>query len=130
MPSAEKIKQLRRLILRRHRSVHAFCKEHEEIKRSTLYQLLSGKYGGNVRRQVEKIRAQIEGRPEETEEQRNVLNLDEACAVLQAAKCEHCRRLDKRFCRECRTQTKRQAEALIGYLEYGSGRKHGPNQNI
>jgi hypothetical protein len=45
-----------------------------------------------------------------------IITAQEAYTVLQGAKCAHCRRLDKRGCQECQTQTARQAQALEEYL--------------
>jgi len=77
---------------------------------------LSGKYPGNAERQTAKIRDALAGK-EQAPEVRPALTADEAYTVLQDAKCAHCRRLDKRLCPECGTQTAREAQALETYLE-------------
>jgi hypothetical protein len=85
-----------------------------QIKRSTVYMILSGKYPGNTDRQIERIFAIMEG--EAQPERRPAVTAQEAYTVLQEAKCAHCRRLDKRACADCNTQTAREAQALEAYV--------------
>ena len=108
--------QLRKDILARYKSIHAFCRAvSPELCRSTIYQLLAGKYPGNVEKQVQRIRAILSGTPER-EEAGPALTASEAYKVLLDTKCAHCRKLDKSGCRDCRTQTLREAQALEKYL--------------
>lgn len=108
--------ELRQVVLAKYRSVHAFCKAHPELNRSTVYQVLSGRYAGNADRQQALIRATVR------EAQRplaHVAPLPEAEAlaeVLQASKCARCRRPDRRGCRGCRLQTAREAQAVRDFL--------------
>ena len=109
------LEELKQRILARYKTPHAFCRHNPEVKRSTVYQVLAGKYPGDTGRQIERIQAVLAGveprparRPELTER--------EAYTVLQETKCNHCRKLDKRACPDCRTQTEREAEALAEYL--------------
>jgi hypothetical protein len=78
-----------------------------------VYLILSGKYPGNHKRQTAKIREVLTG---DAGPRRVVIQAHEAFEVLQAAKCAHCRKLDKRGCAECKTQTTREAQALADYL--------------
>jgi hypothetical protein len=105
---------IKQAILARHKTIHAFCRDNAAIKRSTLYMVLSGKYPGNNDRQIAKNHAIITG--ETPVPARPTVTAKEAYAVLQQAKCVHCRKLDKRGCSECNTQTAREAQALEEYL--------------
>ena len=108
--------QLRKDILARYKSVHAFCrKAAPEICRSTVYQLLAGRYPGDVEKQMRRVRAVLSGTPERSEEI-PALSASEAYQVLLDTKCAHCRKLDKGGCRDCRTQTLREAQAIEKYL--------------
>jgi len=119
-----RIEALRAAIRERHRTAHAFCRANPELKRSTVYLALSGKYPGNLERQAAKIEAALNSPPEGGESgagRAGELSREEAHTVLQAAKCAHCRRLDKRGCPECNTQTAREAEALEAHLRSRGG---------
>lgn len=110
-----KLEELKQRILARYKSPHAFCRATPEVRRSTVYQVLAGKYPGNTGRQIERILAALAGN-----ETRPLfppgLSALEAYEVLQETKCAHCRKLDKRACPDCRTQTEREAQALEDYL--------------
>lgn len=109
------IDALRQEILERYKTPHAFCRANPEVKRSTVYMLLSGKYPGDAAKQTQRIRAALAGR-EFVPDARPTLTAHEAYTVLQETKCAHCRKLDKRGCPECRTQTAREAQAIEEYL--------------
>lgn len=112
---------LRATILERHRSVHAFCRAHPEVTRSTVYLVLAGRYPGRVDVQAARIRAALaapaiqDGTPPVLfpSESHTRTDVQEA---LQSIRCNHCRLLDKARCRECRTQTAREAAELFAYL--------------
>lgn len=40
--------RLRERILESHVSIHAFCRAHPELKRATVYMVLSGRYSGKT----------------------------------------------------------------------------------
>jgi hypothetical protein len=86
-----------------------------QLKRSTVYMVLSGKYPGNMDRQIARITAGMEGAGPEPAK-RPAITAGEAYTVLQEAKCAHCRRLDKRACADCNTQTAREAQAWEEYM--------------
>lgn len=111
----DSLEQLTQDILSRYSSIHAFCKASEGLTRSTVYQVLKGAYPGNVSRQIEKIRQHLGLAP--TIVAKPIVTANEAYGVLQEAKCGYCRKLDKRACAMCRTQTMREAEALEVYLK-------------
>lgn len=50
------MQSLRSEIEARFGSVHRFCRLHPALSRTTVYQVLTGKYGGNTDRQVKRIR--------------------------------------------------------------------------
>lgn len=106
---------LRQEILERYKTPHAFCRANPEIKRSTVYMLLSGKYPGDAEKQAQRIRAALAGHAF-VPEVRPTLTAQEAYTVLQDTKCAHCRKLDKRVCPECRTLTVKEAQAVEEYL--------------
>ena len=110
----KRLEAIKAAIAKRHKSLHAFCRAHPELNRSTVYMLMVGNYPGDFERQAARIEQSLTGKEEEA---RPVpITTQEAHEVLQRAKCAHCRRLDKRGCPECNTQTAREAEALEGYL--------------
>lgn len=49
--------ELKEAVLARYRSVYAFCRAHPEIKRATVYLVLSGRYPGKWNEQAAKIQA-------------------------------------------------------------------------
>jgi hypothetical protein len=106
---------LRMAILARHRTVYAFCRANPDLQRSTVYLILSGKYPGNTARQIDRITGVLTGAGPQTE-RRPAISAREAYPILQQAKCAHCRKLDKRGCPECNTQTAREAQALEDYM--------------
>jgi hypothetical protein len=113
------LETIRAAIRERHRTPHAFCRAHPELKRATVYMVLSGKYPGNLERQAAKIEAALAGKVEPASPA--LITAQEAHTVLQGAKCAHCRRLDKRGCPECQRQTAREAQALEEYLRSREG---------
>lgn len=62
MSEPEDIAALRREIVGKYRTVHRFCREaRQALNRSTVYMVLAGKYGGNVSRQMARIREVLDG---------------------------------------------------------------------
>lgn len=115
---------LRALILTRYTSIHAFCRAHPELKRSTVYLVVSGRYPGNIRAQATRIRQALEegqnvdGGAKATDPAPPKLSLTALTEAFQNIRCGHCRRLDRRGCLECRTQTEREVTALHEYIFY------------
>lgn len=108
------MEELRAAVLKQYRSVHAFCRAHPELKRATVYLVLAGRYPGNSSRQEGRIYSALTGvQPERT---LDAVSAEEIAAVVQADKCNNCRRLDKRSCRECRIQTVQDARVVERYL--------------
>lgn len=115
-PQSLSWQDLKAAIISRHGSIHAFCRRHAgegagQLKRSTVYMVLAGRYPGKVAPQLAKIRAVLEDTP--PPEARTDLPAPESMArALQNIRCKHCRTLDKRRCMDCRTQTAREALEL------------------
>ena len=111
---------LRTEVLERYASVHAFCRAHPELKRATVYMVLSGRYPGKWKAQAALIRAALAGReetPKAAEEGYGHGVTREAVAeTLQKIRCAHCRRLDRRECMACREQTDREGKELFSRL--------------
>lgn len=112
---APQIEELKAAIREKHGTTHAFCRANPALKRSTVYLMLSGKYPGNQERQADKILEALAGSAS-PRTPRLLITAQEAHDVLQGAKCAHCRKLEKRGCSECNTQTEREAQALAEYL--------------
>lgn len=93
-------------VLARYASIHAFCRAHPELKRSTVYMVLKGRYSGNAARQEASIHAAL---GQQVPVQAPTTRMGE---VLQACKCAYCRRQNRRGCRGCRIQTGREVAAL------------------
>lgn len=113
---------LKAAILARHGSVHNFCRRHAgegagQLKRSTVYMVLAGRYPGKAAPQLAKIRAALEGREESSLAPALALPSPEALATaLQSIRCKHCRTLDKSRCGGCRAQTLKEAQELHTHL--------------
>lgn len=107
-PLPGELAELKDAIAGRHLTIHAFCRRHQELSRSTVYQVLAGRYAGNMARQAAKIRAALEASPPVV----HGVSAGAIAEVLQGVKCERCRRADRRGCRGCRVQTGREAEAV------------------
>lgn len=113
------VTELRAAVLARYRSIHAFCKAHAELKRATVYLVLSGKYPGNTARQEAQIREALGDIPPAA----SPVPPERIAEVLQACKCAHCRRPNRRGCRGCRNQTAREVAALTEYLKADGSRE-------
>lgn len=110
-----RLDELRARIVERHGSLHAFCKAHPELKRSSVYLVMSGRYPGRSENQIIRIEAALEG---------NIhtalaglasappMSAEDMADALQEIRCNNCRLLDRRNCLECRTRTRREAEEL------------------
>ncbi len=58
---------LRAQVLERYTSIYAFCRAHPELKRATVYLVLSGRYPGKWSFQAARIRAALTGAGEKPE---------------------------------------------------------------
>ena len=111
---------LRKMILERFPTIHAFCAAHPELKRSTVYMVTSGKYPGRFETQAIRIRAALEGIPQTAPTPSSPsISRDELIDALKDIRCNHCRRLDRRGCFECKSQTDREARELYARIFLG-----------
>lgn len=113
----EALNAIRAQILKEYKSIHAFCKKNPEIKRATVYAVLNNKYSSDTERQIKRIQAILDNTPFEEKLQTNNCTVSEMFTVLKEAKCAHCRRLNKQSCVICQTQTEREAQAIVTYLD-------------
>lgn len=88
-----------------------------DLKRATVYLVLSGKYPGKTEEQAAKIRAALHGK--HTDAAGPALPREDVALALQSIRCGHCRKLDRRGCPECRRQTEREARDLYARLYPG-----------
>ena len=115
---------LRARVLERYVSVYAFCRAHPDLKRATVYLVLSGRYPGDCRAQAAKIQAALAEGTEPPAPDTALENLPRPVSVereavvetLQNIRCGHCRRLDRRECAACREQTDREGKELYRRL--------------
>lgn len=121
---------LRAQVLDRYASIHAFCRAHPELKRATVYLVLSGRYPGKWSLQAARIRAAL-GMPSPSVSGEDPLTAaatgardspempvpgvtrEAVAETLQKIRCAHCRRLDRRECMACRDQTEREGKELF-----------------
>lgn len=105
------LERLRADILARHTSIHAFCRQHENLKRSSVYAVLAGRYVGDVAEQMLRIREALSAivPPEKP-------TAEQIEGVLQQAKCHGCRPVTRRKCQRCRERTEMEARAVMDFL--------------
>lgn len=108
----EDLERLRADVLARHASVYAFCRQHENLKRSTVYAVLAGRYAGDVEEQIVRIREALSG----PGPQRERPTPERLAEVLQRVKCCGCRPASRRKCQRCREKTEREAIAVVDFL--------------
>lgn len=99
------LEDLRRQVTARFGTIHAFAKKRPGgLARSTVYQVLSGKYGGDVERQVDRIRAAL------GENGQDIFNL------LKKVACARCRKKRRRSkqCERCFELWRAQERELRG----------------
>lgn len=95
---------LRSEIKARFGSVHKFCRLHPGLSRATVYQILAGRYGGNVERQIQRIRDALN---ESSKEQR-------VMATIKETACGRCSVTGK--CNRCDDLFRAQAKAVLNLL--------------
>jgi hypothetical protein len=115
---------IRRLVAVRYGSIHAFAKGRPGgVARSTIYQVLSGKYGGNADRQLARITAALNA-PD-----------DGVFEALKQVACRRCRKKRRRSrqCEKCfelwREQEKAVMDALGGRSEHGKAKQDRPDHS-
>ena len=108
----EDLERLRADVLARHASVYAFCRQHENLKRSTVYAVLAGRYAGDVEEQIVRIREALSG----PASRREAPTPGRIAEVLQHVKCLRCRPASRRKCQRCREKTEQEAQAVMDFL--------------
>lgn len=106
------LERLREEIVARHGSVHAFCRQHKDLKRSTVYAVLAGNFKGESREQALRIREALNGSGMQQEKP----TVEKIGSVLQQAKCQGCRPVTRRKCQRCRERTEMEARAVMDFL--------------
>ena len=110
-----RLDELRARIVERYGSLHAFCKAHPELKRSSVYLVMSGRYPGRSENQTVRIEAALEGNIHTARAglaSAPPMSAEDMADALQEIRCSNCRLLDRRNCLECRTRTRREAGEL------------------
>lgn len=105
------LEDLRHQVAVRFGTIHAFAKGRPGgLARSTVYQVLSGKYGGNAGRQLERIRAAL-GAPRE-----GIFD------ILKEVACRRCRKKRRRSkqCEKCFELWRAQEKAVIDAAGLGA----------
>lgn len=104
------IERLRTEVERRFGTIHRFCRA-TGLQRSTTYQVLGGRYPGNLVARLAAIRAALTG----AEPQEPVFPPEQAeetiFQALGQVACARCKRPDGRKCRGCRNLWREQARA-------------------
>jgi hypothetical protein len=102
---------LRRDIEGRYGTVHRFCRAYRELGRSTVYQLLAGRYPGNAARQFARLREILAGGPEKR-------RVEAVYAAIKQAACQRCAAWGKgRECSRCDGLYREQAQAALEALD-------------
>lgn len=73
----------------RWKSVHRFCRLHPQLNRSTVYQVVRGSYGGDMDKQIKRIKDVLDG----TDDEKRVFEAikDRACARCNVnTACSRC----------------------------------------
>ena len=107
------IGRLRDEILAQYGSIHAFCRQHKELKRSTVYAVIAGNFKGESREQTFRIREALSGSGPRQE----TPTAEQLEAVLQQVKCHGCRPVNRRKCQRCRERTEMEARAVVDFLK-------------
>jgi hypothetical protein len=95
------MQDLKELIERQYVTVHRFCRRHQQLNRSTVYQVLRGNYPGNIEKQRERIMAALNGEDQE-------LRVYEA---LKAVSCGRCSVTGS--CDRCKALFQEQTKAVL-----------------
>lgn len=121
--------ELRALVRARHGSIHRFAAT-SALPRATVYQALSGRYPGNMQRQLRRIEEALalaetkdEGQTRSPGPRQFDQRLDEAetARTLLAVACQRClmRESPSRYCKRCQDLVKAQARELAERLAKG-----------
>lgn len=107
------LESLRADILARYASVYQFCRQHENLKRSTVYAVLAGRYAGDAKEQLARIQEALDGPGHHPE----IPTPGRIAEVLQRTKCRRCRPVSRRKCQRCHEKTEQEAQAVMEFLK-------------
>ena len=106
--------ELKQKIIEKYGSTHAFCKACPHLNRSTVYQVLSGKYAGKLLKQIALIQIALLG--DKTPIKNVKIHENEILQILQNHKCNHCRLIHKKNCLDCKDKTIKEAHSVYNYI--------------
>lgn len=109
-----KIEVLRHEIIEKYGSIHNFCKLNENLTRATVYLVFSGKYAGNMQKQMARIEQALDKNI--AVQKKIFIEEQEISEVLQTAKCSNCRLL-RPNCPECKRKSLAEANTVYEYIQ-------------
>lgn len=107
--------ELRKIITEKYGSLHNFCKLHKNLTRATVYLVFSGKYAGNVQKQLLRIENALNDSSEESPKKIS-LKEEEIAEILQKTKCSNCRLL-RPNCLDCKRKSITEAQAVFAFVQ-------------
>jgi len=107
------LETIRSQVIIRYGTIHAFAKKRPGgLARSTIYQVLNGKYGGDTARQLERIQTALDG---------PALGIFEVLRQVACARCRKKRRRSRQ-CEKCAALWIAQEKELMAALGQGGDR--------
>ena len=107
LPCTKGLEGLKENILSNYASIHAFCKKYKgTVSRSTVYQVVNGRYPGNPARHINKIKEILEGKLPFTELENDMLN------ALKTVACAKCKKKGRKTCKKCNQGMLQQVKLL------------------
>lgn len=112
LPCTDAPKGLKESILSHHSSIHAFCKKYKgTLSRSTVYQVVSGRYPGNPERHIDRIKDILEGKLISTTLENDMLT------ALKTVACSRCKKKGRKACKKCNAGMLKQIKLLKKIFE-------------
>ncbi len=114
------IEKAAQAVAARYGTVHAFCRAHPDLNRTTVYQVLRGTYAGNTARQLGRIMAALEAAGDDVD----LPSLAEVEECIRQAACQRCP-VDQGadLCKRCAPTHLLQAQAVLELLQIKRGGK-------
>lgn len=106
---------LRAVIQERFGTAHKFCKV-TGLPRATVYQVLAGRYAGNMQRQAARIQSVLEGEAQSLPAAVTIENLGEVLANTACSLCIRKGRCTRRRNKRCAAVHRAQARAVSAML--------------
>lgn len=113
---------LRAAIRERFGTAHKFCRI-TGLPRGTVYQVLAGRYAGNMEKQTQRIWAVLGASGHDTSPETGA-NIQDVLARIACALCAWKGRCTRRRSRRCAATHEQQAKALVKMLAGGSHEHH------